>query len=309
MKKKIKLFDPSVGSEEIRAITKVIKSHFWASGYGVGNVLKFEKKFRKFVNADSCIAVNNGTSALNLALSLSNIKNKEVIVPSLSFVSTAHAVLINGGIPIFVDVDPLTMCIDPENIKKAITKKTKIVLPVHFAGMPSNLSQIIKICEENNLNLVEDAAHAVGTTYGKKQIGKHGMACCFSFHPIKNLAMPNDFSKTQMKALELGYIDKKFWILPPEHLNYFNIDNFKKLMVEMNFHISELYSSFPIDFYIFHPGSNFITDKKNGKPAHRARINLELLMAKEGLENYYNLCKAFANCNVGRTITALIESK
>ncbi len=123
------------------------------------------------------------------------------------------------------------------------------------------------------------------------------------------ITMPNDFSKTQMKALELGYIDKKFWILPPEHLNYFNIDNFKKLMVEMNFHISELYSSFPIDFYIFHPGSNFITDKKNGKPAHRARINLELLMAKEGLENYYNLCKAFANCNVGRTITALIESK
>ena len=190
MEKKIKLFDPSVGSEEIRAITKVIKSHFWASGSGVGNVLEFEKKFRKFVNADSCIAVNNGTSALNLALSLTDIKNKEVILPSLSFVSTAHAVLINGGIPIFVDVDPLTMCIDPENIKKSITKKTKIILPVHFAGMPSNLSQILKICKENKLDLVEDAAHAVGTTYEKKQIGKHGMACCFSFHPVKNLAMP-----------------------------------------------------------------------------------------------------------------------
>ena len=123
------------------------------------------------------------------------------------------------------------------------------------------------------------------------------------------ITIPNDFSNTQMKALELGYFEKKFWIAPPEHLNYFNIDNFQTFMEEMNFQITELYSSFPIDFFIFHPGSNFISDKKNGKPAHRARIDLELLMAKEGIDNYYNLCKAFANCKVGRTITALIESK
>lgn len=187
---KIKLFDPSVGKEEIQAITKVIKSRFWASGAGTGNVLKFEEKFRKFVNSDSCIAVNNGTSALNLALSLADIKNKEVILPSLTFVSTAHAVVINGGIPVFVDVDPITMCIDPQKIKKSVTKKTKVVLPVHFAGMPCNLDQILKICNESNLILIEDAAHAVGTTYRKKRIGKHGMACCFSFHPVKNLAMP-----------------------------------------------------------------------------------------------------------------------
>lgn len=187
---KIKLFDPSVGKEEIQATTKVIKSHFWASGAGTGNVLKFEEKFRRFVNSDSCIAVNNGTSALNLALSLTDIKKKEVILPSLTFVSTAHAVVINGGIPVFVDVDPITMCIDPQKIKKAITTKTKVVLPVHFAGMPCNLNQILKICKNNNLNLIEDASHAVGTTYGKKLIGKHGMACCFSFHPVKNLAMP-----------------------------------------------------------------------------------------------------------------------
>ncbi len=190
MTMKIKLFDPSVGKEEIQAITKVIKSHFWASGAGTGNVSRFEEKFRKFVNSDSCIAVNNGTSALNLALSLTNIKNKEVILPSLTFVSTAHAVVINGGIPVFADVDPITMCVDPQKIKKAITKKTKVVLPVHFAGMPCNLNQILKICKDNNLSLVEDAAHAVGTRYGKKRIGKHGMACCFSFHPVKNLAMP-----------------------------------------------------------------------------------------------------------------------
>jgi len=190
MNKKIKLFDPSVGTEEFSSITKVLKSHFWASGSGVGNVLKFEEKFKKYVDSDSCIAVNSGSSALNLALSLTNIKNKEVILPSLSFVSTAHAILVNGGIPVFVDVDPLTMCIDPNKIKRSISKKTKIVLPVHFAGMPSNLQEIIKICKENNLILIEDAAHAAGTIYKNKHIGKHGMACCFSFHPVKNLAMP-----------------------------------------------------------------------------------------------------------------------
>ncbi len=123
------------------------------------------------------------------------------------------------------------------------------------------------------------------------------------------ISIPNDFSKTQMNALELGYVKKKFWVAPPGHLNYFNIDNFKKFMTKMNFHIADLYSSFPIDFFIYHPGSNFIADRKNGKPAHRARVNLELMMAKNGIENYYNLCKAFANCNVGRTITVLIESK
>jgi len=190
MKNAIKLFDPSVGTGEKTSITQVLKSHFWASGSGTGNVLKFEEEFRKYVKADTCVAVNSGTSALNLALSLIDIKNKEVILPSLSFVSTAHAVVINGGKPVFVDVDPFTLCLDPDKIKKSITKKTKIVLPVHFAGMPCNLHEIIQICKENKLTLIEDAAHAAGTTYGKKRIGKHGMACCFSFHPVKNLAMP-----------------------------------------------------------------------------------------------------------------------
>ncbi len=123
------------------------------------------------------------------------------------------------------------------------------------------------------------------------------------------ISIPNDFSIIQMKAFELGYVKKKFWVKPPGHLNYFNIDNFKKFMTKMNLQIADLYSSFPIDFFIFHSGSNFITDQKNGKPAHRARVNLELLMAENGIENYYNLCKAFATCKIGRTITALIESK
>jgi len=186
----IKLFDPIIGEEEKKAITKVLQSKFWASGSGTNNVLKFEKKFAKYVNAKKCIAVNSGTAALHLALSLLDIKNKEVILPSLTFVSTAHAVLYNGGIPKFVDVDPKTLCIDPNEIKKAVSKKTKVILPVHFGGMPCYLDEIQKICVNKKIEIIEDAAHAVGTSFKKKKIGSNGMAVCFSFHPVKNLAMP-----------------------------------------------------------------------------------------------------------------------
>ena len=190
MAKKIKLFDLISGIEEERALNKVLKSHFWASGAGTGNVLQFENEFRKYVGSKDCIALNSGTAALNLALSLIDIKNKEVILPSLSFVATANAVVLNGGKPVFVDVDPRTLCIDPDQIKKSISKRTKAVLPVHFGGMPCNLSEIMKICNEHNLTLFEDAAHAAGASYKNKKIGSHGMAVCFSFHPVKNLAMP-----------------------------------------------------------------------------------------------------------------------
>jgi perosamine synthetase len=188
--KMIKLFDPVVGKEEEKAIKKVLHSKHWASGAGTNNVLKFEKQFSKYVNSSNCISVTSGTAALHLALSLFDIKNKEVILPSLSFVSTAHSILYNGGIPVFVDVDPKTLCIDPKKIQKSITKKTKLIVPVHFGGMPCNLDQIQKICKSFDIQMVEDAAHAAGASFNNKKIGSHGTAVCFSFHPVKNLAMP-----------------------------------------------------------------------------------------------------------------------
>ena len=118
----IKLFEPHVGIEEIKSVENVLKSKFWASGAGAGKVLEFEKKFKKYVKSNTCIAVNSGTAALNLAFSLFDIKNKEVILPSLSFISTAHCIVENGGIPIFVDIDPDTLCIDPEKLNKQFQK-------------------------------------------------------------------------------------------------------------------------------------------------------------------------------------------
>ena len=187
---KIQLSKPLVTSAEESIINKVIKSHFWASGSGVGYVKKFENSLNKFTGSNTCIGVNSGTAALNLALSLFDLKNKEVLIPSLTFVSTAHAVILNGAKPIFVDVNPETLCLDEKQIQNSITKNTKAIIPVHFAGFPCNLTAIRSICKKNNLCLIEDAAHAIGSTFNNKKIGAHGDAVCFSFHPVKNLAMP-----------------------------------------------------------------------------------------------------------------------
>ena len=188
--KKIKLFDPYTDKFEKIAIYRVLKSNFWASGAGGKNVKKFEEKFSKYVNSKSSVAVNSGTAALNLALSMYDIKNIEVILPSLSFVATANAIVENGGIPKFVDINEKTLCIEPEKILDSITNKTKIILPVHFGGFSSDLAEISKICKKNRIHLIEDAAHSSGAKYKNRKIGSHGNLVCFSFHPVKNLAMP-----------------------------------------------------------------------------------------------------------------------
>ena len=187
---RIKLFDPYTDKAEKLAIARVLDSHFWASGSGTGEVQKFEEKFSKYVGSRNSVAVNSGTAALNLALSMYDIKNKEVILPSLSFVSTANAVIENGGIPKFVDIDESTLCIDPEKIYKSISKKTRLIIPVHFAGFAANLKEISSLCKKYGLDSIEDAAHAAGSKYGNKKIGSHGELVCFSYHPVKNLAMP-----------------------------------------------------------------------------------------------------------------------
>ena len=196
MERKTKLFEPSIGKDEEYAIKRVLKSKLWASGAGTAKVLEFEKKFKKYVNSKNCIAVNSGTAALNLGLSIYNIKNMEVILPSLTFVATANAVIMNGGKPVFVDVDPCTLNIDTEEIENLISEKTKVILPVHFGGLSCDLDRIRSLSKKYNLKIIEDAAHAAGAYYKNKKIGSHSNAVCFSFHPIKDLAMPTGGSIT-----------------------------------------------------------------------------------------------------------------
>ena len=147
----IKLFDPVIDSKEKKAIVKVLEGKFWASGSGSGLVSKFEKEFKKYIKSNACVGVNSGTAALNLALSLFNVKNKEVILPSMSFVSTAHCIIENKGIPVFVDIKPDTLCIDPKKIESAIHRQKLYpiflrLLLVHWCYSVVCLLVLVQLC-------------------------------------------------------------------------------------------------------------------------------------------------------------------
>ena len=201
----IKLFDPYISNQEGNVAKKIIQSRFWASGSGTNNVKDFEKQFCKYIGSKKCVAVSNGTAALHLALSLFNIEKKDVLVPSLTFVSSVNAIVYNGGNPVFLDVEPDTLCVDVKDVERKISKKTGAIVIVDFAGMPPKIKEIKEIAKKFNVPVIEDAAHSAGARYNKKRIGSHLDAVCFSFHPVKNLAMPTGgatVSYTHLRAHE-----------------------------------------------------------------------------------------------------------
>jgi len=175
---------PNLGTLEKEYILRAIDSNFVST---VGPfVPKFEEEFAKYVGSKIAVSVQSGTAALHIALYELGIgPGDEVIVPALTFIATANAVLYVGATPIIVDIDPLTWNIDPESIIKAITSKTKAIIPVHLYGNPCNIDAIMKIAEEHNLYVIEDATESLGATYKGKQTGTFGDFGCFSFNGNK----------------------------------------------------------------------------------------------------------------------------
>lgn len=180
------VFRPAMGQEEIDAVAEVIRSGW----IGLGpKTEEFEKKFADYVDAKFAVGLNSATVALHLCLLALGIgKGDDVLVPSLTFVSTAHVVLHVGARPVFVDVDEETLCMDPGDLEKKVTKKSKAVIPVHYGGHPADLDEIHQIARRNGLRVIEDASHACGSTYKRKKIGGLSDLTCFSFHAVKNLA-------------------------------------------------------------------------------------------------------------------------
>ncbi len=149
---------------------------------------QFEKDFAKFCGADHCVAFNSGTSALHVALLLLNVgAGDEVITTPFTFVATSWAISYVGATPVYVDVEDTTFNLDPKLVERAITPKTKAIMPVHLYGQPFDIDPILQICKQHKLPLVEDAAQAVGAKYKGKTIGTFGEISCFSFYPGKNL--------------------------------------------------------------------------------------------------------------------------
>lgn len=183
---KYPLSDIDLGLEEEREVLKVLRSR-WLS---MGPVTeKFERAFSEYLGAGYAIAVSNGTVALHLALAGLDIKEgDEVILPSLTFVATANAVLYVGAKPVFADiVSTETLNISPKEIQRKITKKTKAIIVMHYGGYPCEMKSIIGIAKEHSLFVIEDAAHAPGAEYQRQKCGLLGDVSCFSFFSNKNL--------------------------------------------------------------------------------------------------------------------------
>ncbi len=152
------------------------------------DVAQFEKDFARYCGGEHCVAFNSGTSALHVAMLLLNVgRDDEVITTPSSFVATSWAISYVGAKPVYVDVDDATFNLDPKRVERAITPRTKAVLPVHLYGQSADLEPLLEICRRHKLPLVEDAAQAHGATYQGKRIGTFGAISCFSFYPGKNL--------------------------------------------------------------------------------------------------------------------------
>ena len=180
----IRLSKSVIGNEEIKAVEKVLKKEFLGMGE---EVLEFEKTLSSFFESN-VVCVNTGTSALHLALQAIGLKRgDEVLVQSITYLASFQAISATGATPVACEIDPNSLTIDLNDAKSKITKNTKAIMPVHYAGSPGNLNDIYSFSKLNNLRVIEDAAHAFGTIYKDKLIGSQGDIICFSFDGIKNI--------------------------------------------------------------------------------------------------------------------------
>ena len=177
---------PYCGKKEIENIKKLSSlRHYSCNGYFTQ---KCSKWFVKNIKCKEALLVHSCTAALEMCAILLNIKNKdEIIMPSYTFVSTANAFVLRGGIPVFVDIDPLTLHIDPKKIKNSINKKTKAIVVVHYAGISCDMDPIVAIAKKYKLYIIEDAAQAILSSYKGRPLGSIGDLATISFHETKNI--------------------------------------------------------------------------------------------------------------------------
>jgi dTDP-4-amino-4,6-dideoxygalactose transaminase len=184
MKKTIRLSKSVIGLEEIEAVTAVLKKEFLGMGE---EVFKFEKELSSYIGSPT-VCVNTGTAALQLALQACDIgAGDEVLVQSLTYLASFQAISATGAKPIACEVNSHDLTIDLKDAKNRLTKKTKVIMPVHYSGNPGDLEAIYSFANKHNLRVIEDAAHAFGSIYKNNLIGSFGDICCFSFDGIKNL--------------------------------------------------------------------------------------------------------------------------
>jgi len=173
-----------IDDEDIAEVVKVLKSDWITTG---PKIKEFEGSVCDYVNCKYGVAVNSGTSALDIAVASLRLKSGEVITTPFTFAATANAILFNGLKPVFADIKKDTYNIDPEEIKRKVTSETRAIIYVDFAGQPCDIKEIQEIAQKHNLYLIEDAAHALGAEYEGKKVGGFADVTEFSFHPVKHI--------------------------------------------------------------------------------------------------------------------------
>ena len=182
---KFPAYEPWISNDDKRIVNAALDQTMLTFG---PQLEKFESDFSKYTKAKYAIAVSNCTAALHLSLKALGIKEKdEVIIPDLTFVADANAILACNAKPVIVDINKNNFFLSISNLKKNITKKTKAIIPVHIYGQVCNIDEIFDIAKANNLKVVEDCAHAIGTFHKSKHVGTIGSTGCFSFYPTKNI--------------------------------------------------------------------------------------------------------------------------
>ena len=175
---------PIIGDAERDAVVEVLQSGQLAQG---PRVAAFEEAFAAYIGVRHAVAVNSGTAALIVALQANGVRpGDEVITTPFSFIATATSIIACGAKPVFVDIDPFDLNLDPDRIEEAITDDTKAIMPVHLYGHPARLDDLVDLCDDFGLALIEDAAQAHGAEHGGQRVGSFG-AGCFSFYPTKNM--------------------------------------------------------------------------------------------------------------------------
>lgn len=208
---------PDIEEDEIQSVVETLRSGWLTTG---PKVKQFEEEFAKYIGARHAIAVNSGTAALHLALDAVGIKERdEVIVPTMTFAATAEVVYYLRAKPVLVDSQAGAFNMDPKEVKKKITGKTKAIIPVHFGGQPCEMDRILEIAKQHNLKVIEDAAHAIPARHRGRMIGTIGDITAFSFYATKNITTGeggmittnNDEYAEEIRIMSLHGISKDAW--------------------------------------------------------------------------------------------------
>jgi len=206
-----------LGEDEVNAVSEVIRSGWLTMG---AKTFEFERQFARYVGASHAIAVSSCTAALHLSLEAVGLtRGDEVLVPTTTFTASAEVIAYFGARPVFVDIDAATLNMDPQDAERKITARTKAILPVHLAGIPCDMQELLDLANARNLRVVEDAAHALPSTYRGKRIGSISELTAFSFYATKTLTTgeggmittENEDLVRRLQVMRLHGIERDAW--------------------------------------------------------------------------------------------------